>query len=66
MQRTGARIWIARAVGNLGGFLGPYLIALLRKQTDSFAFALLALAVFLLIGGLVVLLASRLSSSRSA
>jgi D-galactonate transporter len=59
-----AGIALINSVGNLGGFLGPYLVGLVRKQTNTFAFALLALAIWPFIGGLVVLLAGRLSSRR--
>jgi ACS family tartrate transporter-like MFS transporter len=61
-----AGIALINSVGNLGGFLGPYLIGLVRKQTDSFALALLALAVFPLIGGLVVLLSAALFGQRAS
>jgi MFS transporter, ACS family, tartrate transporter len=54
-----AGIALINSVGNLGGFLGPYLIGLVRKQTDSFALALLTLAIFPFIGSLVVLIAGR-------
>jgi ACS family tartrate transporter-like MFS transporter len=57
LSGTGAAAGIAliNSVGNLGGFLGPYLVGLVRKETDSFALALLALAVCPLIGGIVTL-----------
>jgi ACS family tartrate transporter-like MFS transporter len=50
-----AGIALINSVGNLGGFLGPYLVGVVRKQTDSFALALLALAVWPLIGGVLTL-----------
>jgi ACS family tartrate transporter-like MFS transporter len=58
LSGTGAAAGIAliNSVGNLGGFLGPYLVGLVRKQTDSFALALLALAVWPFIGAIVTLL----------
>ncbi|PYS41131.1 MAG: MFS transporter [Acidobacteria bacterium] len=54
LSGTGAAAGIAliNSVGNLGGFLGPYLVGLVRKQTDSFALALLVLAVWPLIGAI--------------
>src|SRR5262245_46373534 len=57
LSGTGAAAGIAliNSVGNLGGFLGPYLVGLVRKQTDSFALPLLALAVWPLIGAVVTL-----------
>jgi ACS family tartrate transporter-like MFS transporter len=48
-----AGIAIINSVGNLGGFLGPDLVGFVRKQTDSFSLALLALAVGPLIGAIV-------------
>jgi cyanate permease len=38
------------SIGNLGGFVGPYLIGEIRQSTGSFALALLAVAGFLLLG----------------
>jgi MFS transporter, ACS family, tartrate transporter len=57
LSGTGAAAGIAliNSVGNLGGFLGPYLVGLVRKQTDSFALPLLALAVWPLIGAMITL-----------
>jgi len=57
LSGTGAAAGIAliNSVGNLGGFLGPYLVGLVRKQTDSFALPLLALAIWPLIGAVVTL-----------
>jgi MFS transporter, ACS family, tartrate transporter len=55
---TGAAAGIAliNSIGNLGGFLGPYLVGIVRSHTDNFAFALLALAVWPLLGSIVTLL----------
>jgi nitrate/nitrite transporter NarK len=66
LSGTGAAAGIAliNSVGNLGGFLGPYLVGLVRKQTDSFALALLALAIWPLIGAAVTAV-TRLSTARS-
>jgi ACS family tartrate transporter-like MFS transporter len=54
-----AGIALINSVGNLGGFLGPYLVGLVRKKTDSFSLALLALAIFPLIGAIVTMLGTR-------
>ncbi len=54
-----AGIALINSVGNLGGFVGPYLIGLVRSRTNSFAGALLTLAVFPLIGAIVTLLWKR-------
>jgi D-galactonate transporter len=55
LSGTGAAAGIAmiNSIGNLGGFLGPYLVGVVRKETGSFALALLALAVWPLIGAIV-------------
>src|SRR5262249_39616284 len=58
-----AGIALINSVGNLGGFLGPYLVGVVRKQTASFALALLALAIWPLIGAVLTLLTK---SSRGA
>jgi len=50
-----AGIALINSVGNLGGFVGPYMIGVVRGHTDNFAFALIALAVCPLIGSLVTL-----------
>src|SRR4030095_13646441 len=62
---TGAAAGIAaiNSIGNLGGFLGPYLVGWIRDRTGSFAIALIALAMFPLIGSAMTLL-SRHSTSR--
>ncbi len=43
------------AVGNLGGFLGPYLMGVIRDASGSFTLGLLAIAMGALIGGIVLL-----------
>jgi len=57
LSDTGAAAGIAliNSVGNLGGFLGPYLVGVVRKETNSFALALVALAVWPFIGAIVTL-----------
>jgi ACS family tartrate transporter-like MFS transporter len=61
---TGAAAGIAliNSIGNLGGFVGPYLIGWIRTRSESFTLALIALAVFPLIGATITLL-SRHSAS---
>jgi MFS transporter, ACS family, tartrate transporter len=61
---TGAAAGIAliNSVGNLGGFVGPYLIGLVRNRTNSFAGALIVLALFPLIGAIVTLAMERRGS----
>ena len=46
-------IALVNSVGNLGGFVGPYVIGLLREATGSFAAGLLALAIGLVVGALL-------------
>ena len=67
LSGTGAAAGIAliNAVGNLGGFLGPYLVGLIRGRTGSFTEALLALALFPIIGAIVTLNMPRASSGAS-
>jgi ACS family tartrate transporter-like MFS transporter len=62
---TGAAAGIAliNSVGNLGGFVGPYLIGWIRDRTGSFTLALAALAMFPLLGTLITL-SSRHAASR--
>ena len=62
---TGAAAGIAaiNSIGNLAGFLGPYLVGWIRDHTGSFAIPLIALAMFPLIGAVVTSL-SRHSTSR--
>ena len=57
LSGTGAAAGIAliNSVGNLGGFLGPYLVGLVRQRTDNFALPLLALALWPLVGAIVTL-----------
>ena len=50
-----AGIALINSIGNLGGFVGPYLIGVVRSRTDNFAIALFALAVCPLIGSIVTL-----------
>jgi ACS family tartrate transporter-like MFS transporter len=62
---TGAAAGIAliNSVGNLGGFLGPYMIGAIRTRTGSFPLALIALAAFPLLGAVITLM-SRHTASR--
>ena len=42
------------SIGNLGGFVGPYVIGEIREATGSFAWALMAVAGCLLVGGILI------------
>jgi MFS family permease len=57
LSGTGAAAGIAliNSIGNLGGFLGPYAIGLIRTSTQSFTLALVALAGALVVGGALAL-----------
>jgi len=54
---TGAAAGIAliNSVGNLGGFLGPYLVGWVRMRTNSFTWGLVVLALFLIAGAMITL-----------
>src|SRR6185369_4089745 len=58
---TGAAAGIAliNSVGNLGGFLGPYLVGWVRTRTSSFTWGLVTLALFLIAGAVVTLVQPR-------
>ena len=42
------------SIGNLGGFVGPYLIGEIRQATGSFSWALIAVAAFLTLGAVLI------------
>ena len=42
------------SIGNLGGFVGPFLIGAVRESTGSFAWALIAVAAFLILGAILI------------
>jgi len=48
-------IAMINAVGNLGGFLGPYLVGLIKDATGSFSLGLLAISMGALVGAIVLL-----------
>jgi nitrate/nitrite transporter NarK len=48
-------VGLINSVGNLGGFLGPFLTGWVRQTTGSFAAALLYLAFSLAAAGLLIL-----------
>jgi MFS transporter, ACS family, tartrate transporter len=52
-----AGIALINSVGNLGGFLGPYLIGFVFTRTNSYTWGLIALALFPLAGAALTLLA---------
>jgi nitrate/nitrite transporter NarK len=48
-------VGLINSVGNLGGFVGPYLTGWVRQTTGSFAGALLYLAASLALAGVLIL-----------
>lgn len=50
-----AGIALISSVGNLGGFVGPYVVRFSSDATGSFYLGLLFLAVLVLVGGLLAL-----------
>ncbi len=52
-----AGIAVINSLGNLGGFLGPYTIGLIRTWTGSFRGGLLAVGALLAVSGVLALLA---------
>ena len=52
-----AGIALINSVGNIGGFVGPYLLGYVRDTTGSFAAGLISVGIILPLGGALVLLA---------
>jgi len=50
-----AAIALINAVGNIGGFVGPYLLGAINDATHSFAYGFLAIAGLMLTGGALAL-----------
>jgi MFS transporter, ACS family, tartrate transporter len=42
------------SIGNLGGFVGPYLIGVIKQSTDSFSWALISVAAFLTLAAILI------------
>jgi MFS family permease len=42
------------SVGNLGGFVGPYLIGVIKQSTDSFSWALISVAACLAVAAILI------------
>jgi ACS family tartrate transporter-like MFS transporter len=51
-----AGIALVNSVGNVGGFVGPYVVGFVKDATGSFEAGLLSLAVTLVVGAALVLL----------
>jgi len=61
-----AGIAMINSIGNLGGFVGPYLIGVTVDHTQSYKAGLLLTATSLMLGGVLTLLVKRLSNHRHA
>lgn len=53
---------LINSVGNLGGFVAPYVIGLIKDATNSFTGGLLLMAAALLVGGILALIVRHDSS----
>jgi nitrate/nitrite transporter NarK len=42
------------SIGNLGGFVGPYLIGTIREATGSFSWALISVGAFLTLAAVLI------------
>lgn len=61
-----AGIALINSVGNLGGFAGPFLVGAIKEQTKSFELALSAMALSLILGGVITLYTGRNSAPAKA
>lgn len=52
-------IALINSIGNLGGFVGPYLVGWLKVGTHGYAAGMAALSVFLVVSAIVVLVLAR-------
>ena len=59
-----ARIALINSVGNIGGFVGPYLLGYISDATRSFTLGLIFIGAVLACGGLLVLLVGEEGSGR--
>ena len=50
-----AGIALINSVGNIGGFVGPYLLGYIKEVTDSFAMGLILIGAIVTLGGSLVL-----------
>jgi ACS family tartrate transporter-like MFS transporter len=64
---TAAAVGIAliNSIGNLGGFVGPYLVGIVKDSTGSFHYALFLLAGTLFSSGLLILVFPRSTEKRA-
>jgi ACS family tartrate transporter-like MFS transporter len=50
-----AGIALINSLGNIGGFVGPYLLGYVKTRTDSFAMGLILIGMAVIVGGALVL-----------
>jgi len=55
-----AGIALINSIGNLGGFLGPYIVGWMKETTGRFTAGFETLAIFVLLAGLLILLIRRM------
>jgi ACS family tartrate transporter-like MFS transporter len=55
-------IALVNSIGNLGGYLGPFIVGYFRDASQSYATGLLAMAGFITMTGLLALVAGRLQA----
>jgi MFS transporter, ACS family, tartrate transporter len=48
-------IALVNSVGNLGGYLGPFLIGYFKDKTQNYSYAMITLALFIAISGIIAL-----------
>jgi MFS transporter, ACS family, tartrate transporter len=58
-------IALINAVGNIGGFLGPYLVGWLKDATQSYALAMALLGVSLAVAALIMTVVGRVLSGQT-
>ncbi len=56
-------IALINSIGNLGGFVGPYMVGWVKDSTGQFSLGLVCLAAFLVAAGLLTLAISRRSEA---
>jgi ACS family tartrate transporter-like MFS transporter len=56
-----AGIALINSVGNLGGFLGPYMIGEVKDRTGDYGMGIVAVGAFVMMSGILTLLLARLS-----
>ena len=58
-------IALINSIGNLGGYLGPFIVGSIKETTNSFGIALYFLAACALAAGAVVFISKKASDTRA-